>query len=388
MTCFFLSASSLKRLKAVLSDLAVDLVAELLQRRAQRVAAGVLAQHELVGVQPDRRGVHDLVGRALLEDAVLVDARLVGEGVAPDDRLVGLHRVAGQAADEAARAGDLARVDAGAQADVGLARVQEHHDLLERRVARALADAVDRALDLARAGQHAGERVGHRQPEVVVAVHREHDVAQARHALVEAGQEGRVLLRHRVADGVGDVDRRRALVERDLDDLGREVEVGARGVHRRELDVVAELARLRHRGPGQALDVLARALQLVDDVDVRGRDEGVDARALGVAHRLPRALDVGGIGARQAGDHGSMDLAGDRLHGLEVAGRGDREARLDDVDAQARELVGDLELLGRVERDARRLLAVAQRGVEDQYSVRAFGWHVVLSIGFVLRLLS
>ena len=65
----------------------------------------------------------------------------------------------------------------------------------------------------------------------------------------------------------------------------------------------------------------------------------------------------------------ALDLAGDRLHGLEVAGRGDREAGLDDVDAQARELLGDLELLGRVERDARRLLAVAQRRVEDQYSV-------------------
>ena len=62
---------------------------------------------------------------------------------------------------------------------------------------------------------------------------------------------------------------------------------------------------------------------------------------------------------------GPCDLAGDRLHGLEVARRGDREAGLDDVDAQARELVRDLELLGRVQRDARRLLAVAQGGVED-----------------------
>ena len=66
-----------------------------------------------------------------------------------------------------------------------------------------------------------------------------------------------------------------------------------------------------------------------------------------------------------------------RLDGLEVAGRGDREAGLDDVDAQARELVGDLELLAGVERDAGRLLAVAQRRVEDQYSV---GVHVVLSL--------
>ena len=66
---------------------------------------------------------------------------------------------------------------------------------------------------------------------------------------------------------------------------------------------------------------------------------------------------------------GPCDLAGDRLNGLEVARRGDREAGLDDVDAEPRELVRDLELLGRVQRDARRLLAVAQRRVEDQYSV-------------------
>ena len=67
--------------------------------------------------------------------------------------------------------------------------------------------------------------------------------------------------------------------------------------------------------------------------------------------------------------------------GLEVAGRGDREAGLDDVDAEARELVGDLELLGRVQRDAGRLLAVAQRRVEDQYAVRVVaGGHVVLSV--------
>ena len=134
---------------------------------------------------------------------------------------------------------------------------------------------------------------------------------------------------------------------------------------------------LRHRGAGQALDVLARGLQLVLDVDVRGRDEGVDARALGVAHRLPGAVDVGGVGTRQAGDHGSMDLAGDRLHGLEVAGRGDREARLDDVDAQARELVGDLELLGRVERDAR--ATARRRAAWCRRSVLGRGFRVVMS---------
>src|SRR4051794_17980121 len=72
----------------------------------------------------------------------------------------------------------------------------------------------------------------------------------------------------------------------------------------------------------------------------------------------------------EAGDDRALDLPGDRADGLEVARRGDREARFDDVDTQARELVGDLELLVRVERDAGRLLAVAQRGVEDDDPVR------------------
>ena len=198
----------------------------------------------------------------------------------PDDRLVGLHRVAGQARDHAARCGRSPRVTAPVcRPRRACAGVQQHDDLLQRGVAGPLADAVDRALDLAGPGLQAGERVGHGQPEVVVAVHRQHDVVQSGDELVEAAQERRVLVRHRVADGVGDVDRRRALVDRDLADLGGELEVGARRVHRRELDVLAVLAGVRDGRARLPLDVLARGLQLVLDVDVRGGDEGVDPRA-------------------------------------------------------------------------------------------------------------
>ena len=179
-----------------------------------------------------------------------------------------------------------------------------------------------------------------------MAVHGQDDAAQRRYELVQPGQEGRVLLRHRVADGVGDVDRRRALLDRDGDHLGGELDVGARGIHRRELDVVDERAGVRDGRAAWPLDVLARGLQLVVDVDVRRGDEGVDARAVGVAHRFGGALDVGGVRAGEPGDDRAVDLARDRLHGLEVARRRDREAGLDHVDAQARELVGDLELLG------------------------------------------
>jgi hypothetical protein len=99
--------------------------------------------------------------------------------------------------------------------------------LLERRVAGALADAVDRALDLAAAGLEAGQRVRHCQTQVVVAVDRYDHVAQVRHQLEEAREHRRELVGHRVGDRVGHVDRRRALVDRDLDDLGEVVHVRA-----------------------------------------------------------------------------------------------------------------------------------------------------------------
>src|SRR3954470_5314718 len=348
---------------------ALDLVAELLERLAQRMPAGVFAEHDRVRLEADRGGVHDLVGRPLLQHAVLVDAGLVRERVSPDDRLVGLHRVAGKAGDQPARAGDLARVYARGEVEGRPPRVQQHHDLLERRVARPLADPVHGALDLTRSGRNPREGVRHREPEVVVAVHRKRDLVQVRNELVQAPEGGRVLVRHRVPDGVRNVDGRRTLVERDLHHLGGVLEVGARGIHRRELHVVGVLLRVRDRRARLALHVLARRLELVLDVDVARRDEGVDARPLGIPDRVPGGVDVLEARAGEPADARAVDLARDRLHRLEVAWRGDREAGLDHVHPEPPELVGDLELLDLVQRDARRLLAVAQRGVEDAYVI-------------------
>ena len=64
-------------------------------------------------------------------------------------------------------------------AEVVAARAQRHHDLFQRGVAGALAEPVDRALHLTRAGGDAGQRVGDRQAEVVVAVRRDDELAAA-----------------------------------------------------------------------------------------------------------------------------------------------------------------------------------------------------------------
>jgi hypothetical protein len=76
------------------------------------------------------------------------------EGVAADDGLVGLHVEAGDGGQQLRRAQDALRLDAGGQSQRVVAGAQRHRHLLQRGVARALADAVDGALDLPHAGLH------------------------------------------------------------------------------------------------------------------------------------------------------------------------------------------------------------------------------------------
>src|SRR3990172_8985647 len=69
-----------------------QLVAEVVQAGLEAVSPRQLAEDDLAAGRPaDLAGVHDLVGLAHLEDAVLVDAGLVAEGVGTDDRLIRLH---------------------------------------------------------------------------------------------------------------------------------------------------------------------------------------------------------------------------------------------------------------------------------------------------------
>ena len=97
----------------------------------------------------------------------------------------------------------------------------------------------------------------------------------------------------------------------------------------------------------------------------RGEDH-VDARPARLCERLTGGVDVLAHRARERGDRRAVQHPGDRLDALEVTGGCAREACLDDVDAEPLELLRDRRLLAGLQRDARRLLAVAQRRIEDR----------------------
>src|SRR5215211_1115185 len=153
--------------------IALDVVAELLEGVLECVAARMLAEEDVRSFEADVFLGHDLEGPPVLEHAVLVDARLVQKGVAPDDGLVRRNLVARDVGDHAARVGELAGLDADIDAvEIG-ACGECHDDLLERGVPGPLPDAVDGDLDLAGPDLDACERVGDGHAEVVMTMHRE-----------------------------------------------------------------------------------------------------------------------------------------------------------------------------------------------------------------------
>jgi hypothetical protein len=104
--------------------------------------------------------------------------------------------------------------------------------------------------------------------------------------------------------------------------------------------------------------------ELVPQVNVRGREENVDARSRSALQCLPGAIDVAFTGASQAGDDRPPNGSGDLLHRFEVAIGGNWEPRFDHVHAEPVQLLGQAQLFTDIHTAARRLLAIAKRSVE------------------------
>jgi hypothetical protein len=353
-----------------------ELVAQLAVAPLQRVTPGVLAEHQRRAGNADHLRPDDLVGEAVLEHPVLMDARLVGEGVAAHDGLVGLGEDAGEVRQELAGAVDLAGLHLAAEAQPGTSHLPGHHDLLQCGVAGPLADAVHRALHLPGAGLDGGERVGDGEAQVVVAVGAQHHPVGTGDAGPDVAEHRGVLVRQRVSDRVGQVDRAGTFGDRQLRHPAEEVGIAPARVLGGEFHVVGVASGPAHGAPHHVEHVVPRGAQFLPDVQIGGGDEHVHPSPRRRPDRLAREIDVPVVAPRQGRDHGPAHFGGDLPHAAVVALGGRGEPRLDDVHAERVELPGESELLLGGETVAGGLLAVAQGGVEDE-DVR--GCHDALS---------
>ena len=364
-------------MEGLVQSLVVQRVTELGQARCKAVASRVLAEDEQRLGHTDRLRFHDFVGFLVLEDAVLVDAGLVGKGVVADDSFVWLHQHARDGTDQLRGAADVAGVDARRKAKELAPCLEGHHDLLEGSVPGPLADAVDRNLRLTSAGLQTGERVRGGHAEVVVAVDGDDGVFDSPDLFLEAGDGFGEFRRRRVADGVRDVDGPRAGLDGRLDHLAEKIELGATGVLGAELDVLTALAGVGNHRPHFFKHLFLAHPQLVLPVDWRGGDEGVDPPMGGRGDGFQDSINVRRTGAGKTADRWwswaavvgipAADLLCDGLDRQEIVGRSGRETGLDDVDTEAGKRTRDLQLLTRAHGGPRRLFAVAQGGIEDSY---------------------
>ena len=333
-----------------------------------RRAPAMLAQHDAVGGEADVGRVHDFIGFAVGEEAVLVDAAFMGEGVDPDDRLVARRRGVGHFAQDAAGLEQLGGVDVGGDPEQVGAGLERHHHFLERAIAGAFADAVDRAFDLPRPAAHRRQRIGDRHAEVVVAMGRQYRPVRRDFTRQERKQVENLLGRG-VADRVGHVERRRPGIVRRAQRRQQIIALGADRVFGRKFDVVGKFARQPDGDVDPFENLVLAHLELGLAVERAGGDEHVDPAALRRRYCIPRRTDIAVAGACQRTDCRTLDALGNAADRRDLARPGRRKPRLDHVDLERRQRLGHPQLGVGAHREARRLLAIAQRRVENPHPV-------------------
>ncbi len=194
--------------------------------------------------------------------------------------------------------------------------------------------------------------------------------ADVGHPLLQRADHRGVLEGRRVADGVGDVHRGGPGLDGRLDDLAEEVELGPRGVLGAELDVRAIAPRPGGRPrPPSRRSATGSSAACARGGSPRWRGRRGSA-ATGHTGSPPRP---GRCRARCTGPARRPTSRRPRWRwpGPPRSRRPRRSGtRPRSRQPPARPAPGQLELLGHVHARARRLLAVAQRRVEDPHPVR------------------
>ena len=346
----------------------------------EHVGAARLIGDEKLALVADALRRDVLVSRRLFYDRGGVDAGFGGKRTLADigrvairgaiEQFVERVRDAREAAERFVRHADLEFVG------IFAFELQRRDDGNEVGVAAALAEPVERALDLARAGAHRGERIRHRLLGVVMGM--DADMVAGNFG-ADFADDAFDLVRQRAAIGVAQHDPARAFV---VGRLGASQRISGLGLVAVE-EMFAVEQHFAALGLGRAHAVADRGehfffggLQRDPHVIVPGFGDEAD----GVGLRVEQRDEAGIVGRRAArpprhaeggelcphrpplGEKAGIDRIGAGIAGLDI------------VDAQLVEQSCDCEFIREREIDAVGLRAVAQRGVEQ---IKAFAWHVV-----------
>ncbi len=198
-------------------------------------------------------------------------------------------------------------------------------------------------------------------------MHRDNRFVDIRDAVEQGLYAVAVLLRYRIAHGIGNINRRRACRNHRLHHLAEIINVRACRVLGGEFHVVRIIARPFHRGNRHLQNLLARFLEFEFQMYVRGREKRMYPPAPGGLDRLGRPVDILVRRPRQTAYHRPFYLLRYTPHRLEIAFGRDREPGLDYIHLHPGQLPGDHQLLLDIHGTARRLLAVAQGSIEYFY---------------------
>src|SRR5258706_1919190 len=112
-----------------------------------------------------------------------------------------------------------------------------------------------------------------------------------------------------------------------------------------------------------------RDAQLVMQVQIRSREERVQARMRRTLKAFQRYVDVIAPRTRQRRHGAIADFARHGAHAFQISTRSDREAGLNDVHAKRFELPCHADFFRHGHGKSRRLFPIPQRRIEDAYNV-------------------
>ena len=164
-----------------------------------------------------------LIVQRVLEQTVHMNARLVGEHALADQALLPGQWSPRSRRDVMGKRREVTQI----HIDVEIVELlQTHHDFFERRIARALTEAVHGRIDMRRARHGRGQGVGSGQAEVIVRMHLDFEI-DARPQLADAIQNAKGL---HDADGIGKAKTIGTGLLRPLDHLQQKGIIGTRGI--------------------------------------------------------------------------------------------------------------------------------------------------------------